>query len=60
MTTVKVKAARARHLRGGTDWHAVKRMSDEEIRAAARTDLQAREIRPHELAQFRRVKKPSA
>jgi hypothetical protein len=57
MTMVKVKVSQARNLRGGTNWPRVKAMSEAEILAAARGDLQARELRPHELAQFRRVRK---
>lgn len=59
MTTVKVKLADARQRRGGTVWNRLKAMSDEQAKAAARTDPQARELLPHELMQFRRVRKKS-
>lgn len=57
MTIVKVKVADARQRRGGTVWSRLKAMSDEQAKAAARTDPQARELLLHELAQFRRVRK---
>jgi hypothetical protein len=57
MTTVKVKIADARQRRGGTMWSRLKAMSDEQAKAAARTDPQARELLPHELTQFRRARK---
>jgi hypothetical protein len=59
MTTVKVKLADARHRHGGTVWSRLKAMSDEQAKEAARTDPQARELLPHELAQFRRARKKS-
>lgn len=59
MTTVKVKMADARQRRGGTVWSRLKAMSDEQVKAAARIDPQARELLPHGLAQFRRVRKKS-
>ena len=57
MTTVKIKIADAKQRRGGTVWSRLKSMSDEQVKAAARTDPQARELLPHELTQFRNVRK---
>lgn len=56
MAIVKIKSEQAKNMRGVTDWSALKNMTDVEIRSAIATDLVARELKPNELAQFKRVK----
>lgn len=53
----KVTSKEARGLRGTTNWKELKSLTDEEIKAAARLDLNAQELGPIELKRFRRERK---
>jgi hypothetical protein len=52
----KVAAKKARGMRGSTNWEDVKNMADEDIEKAAISDPDSHELRPDELAHFRREK----
>ena len=53
----KVTLKKARGLRGTTNWKELKSLTDEEIKTAARLDLDAQELGPIELKRFRRERK---
>lgn len=54
MAIKKVSGKNAIGCRGVTDWRKLKTMTDEEIKAAALSDPNARELRDDELAKFRK------
>jgi hypothetical protein len=55
--TKKVTLKEARSLRGTTNWKELKSLTDEEIKTAARLDLDAQELGPIELKRFMRERK---
>ncbi len=54
MATIKVTGSKARYLHGTTDWKKVKILTEAEIHVAAMSDPSSRELKPNELAQFKR------
>lgn len=50
----KISGKDAKGRRGSTDWHGVKSMTDDEIKKAAQSDVDAKELRQDELELFRR------
>ncbi len=57
MGIIKITGEQAKNLRGTTDWHKVKQLTDAQIRAASLADPSAPEIKPVELALFKRDQK---
>lgn len=54
MTIKKISALDARGRRGTTNWNAVKKMTDAEIKRSALSDPEAKEPLDNELKKFRR------
>ena len=54
MAIKKVSGKNAQGCRGVTDWRKVKTMTDEEIKAAALSDPNSRELKDYQLAEFRK------
>ncbi len=54
MGTRKISAKKGRGMRGTTNWKEVKRLTEKEIKIAARLDPDAQELGPVELTLFRR------
>jgi len=54
MSIVRISIAKAKELRGISEWDKLKKMSDAEIRAAVQTDATTRELKLEDLPKFKR------
>ena len=56
MAIKKISGSSAKGVKGDTDWEAVKKMSESEIKVSATLDPDAKELGPVELSKLKRKK----